>query len=55
MANRKIGSHQLNMESSRSHSIATVYCETGGGETGKIPCFGKVRTPVLRSSLLNLF
>ena len=41
-ANRKIGSHQLNMESSRSHSIATVYCETGGGETGKIPCFGKV-------------
>lgn len=41
-ANRKIGSHELNMESSRSHSIATVYCETGGGDTGKIPCFGKI-------------
>lgn len=32
----------MNMESSRSHSIATVYCETGGGDTGQIPCFGKV-------------
>ena len=42
MANRKIGSHQMNLESSRSHSIATVYCETGGGDTGQIPCYGKV-------------
>lgn len=32
----------MNMESSRSHSIATVYCETGGGDSGQIPCFGKV-------------
>ena len=29
-------------ESSRSHSIATVYCETQGGDTGQIPCYGKV-------------
>jgi hypothetical protein len=31
---RRVGSHQLNMESSRSHSIMTVYCDatpTGGG------------------------
>ena len=39
MANRKIGSHQMNMESSRSHSIATVYCESGGGDSGQIPTF----------------
>ena len=32
----------MNLESSRSHSIATVYCETGGGDTGQIPCYGKV-------------
>lgn len=42
MANRKIGSHEMNLESSRSHSIATVYCETEGGDTGQIPCYGKV-------------
>lgn len=42
MANRKIGSHQMNMESSRSHAIATVYCESGGGNSGQIPTFGKV-------------
>ena len=42
MANRKIGSHEMNLESSRSHSIATVYCECEGGDTGQIPCYGKV-------------
>ena len=42
MANRKMGSHQMNMESSRSHSIATIYCECGGGDTGEIARFGKV-------------
>lgn len=41
MANRKIGSHQMNLESSRSHAIATVYCETSGGDDG-IPRYGKV-------------
>ena len=28
MRNRKVGSHELNLESSRSHSIFTVYCES---------------------------
>ena len=32
MRNRKVGSHELNMESSRSHSIVTVYCDTPAGE-----------------------
>jgi len=27
MKHRKVGSHQLNMESSRSHSILTIYCD----------------------------
>lgn len=27
MKHRRVGSHQLNMESSRSHSIMTVYCD----------------------------
>eukprot|EP00877_Chromochloris_zofingiensis_P013436 jgi/Chrzof1/8346/Cz03g07020.t1 len=27
MKHRKVGSHQLNMESSRSHSIMTIYCD----------------------------
>jgi hypothetical protein len=43
---RRVGSHQLNMESSRSHSIMTVYCDATptGGPTGcNCPCAG---TPV---------
>lgn len=28
MRHRRMGSHELNMESSRSHSIMTVYCDT---------------------------
>ena len=32
MRNRKVGSHELNMESSRSHSIVTVYCNMPAGE-----------------------
>ena len=27
MRHRRMGSHELNMESSRSHSIMTVYCD----------------------------
>ena len=28
MAHRRVGSHELNLESSRSHSIMTVYIES---------------------------
>lgn len=28
MAHRRVGSHELNLESSRSHSIMTVYVES---------------------------
>lgn len=31
MQHRRMGSHELNLESSRSHSIMTVYCETAAG------------------------
>ena len=31
MRHRRMGSHELNMESSRSHSIITVYCDTPAG------------------------
>ncbi len=33
MRHRRMGSHELNVESSRSHSIMTVYCDgaPGGG------------------------
>lgn len=36
MKHRKVGSHQLNMESSRSHSIMTIYCDASptGEEVG---------------------
>ena len=44
MRNRKVGSHELNMESSRSHSIVTVHCNMPAGEDldscaryGKVP------------------
>ena len=35
MKHRRVGSHQLNMESSRSHSIMTVYCDAT--PTGALP------------------
>ena len=31
MRHRRMGSHELNMESSRSHSIMTVYCDGAAG------------------------
>ncbi|KAI8467963.1 MAG: hypothetical protein J3K34DRAFT_460139 [Monoraphidium minutum] len=34
MKHRRVGSHQLNMESSRSHSIMTIYCDA----TPTAPC-----------------
>ena len=27
MRHRRVGSHELNLESSRSHSIMTIYCD----------------------------
>ena len=40
MKHRKVGSHQLNMESSRSHSIMTIYCDASptGNHTGATYC-----------------
>lgn len=32
MQHRRTGSHELNMESSRSHSIMTVYCNVAAEE-----------------------
>lgn len=38
MKHRRVGSHQLNMESSRSHSIMTVYCDaTPTGARARAP------------------
>jgi hypothetical protein len=40
MKHRKVGSHRLNMESSRSHAIMTIYCDaapTGVGGPNKQP------------------
>ncbi|BDA49457.1 probable Kinesin-like protein KIF17 at N-terminal half [Coccomyxa sp. Obi] len=34
MRHRRMGSHELNMESSRSHSIMTVYCDTPASPAG---------------------
>ncbi|KAK9815081.1 hypothetical protein WJX73_007163 [Symbiochloris irregularis] len=42
MRNRRIGSHELNLESSRSHSIVTVYCNTAVGEDNECARFGKI-------------
>lgn len=52
MQHRRKGSHELNLESSRSHSIMTVYCNTAEEEddsgaglatTGKISFVDLVR------------
>ena len=44
MRNRKVGSHEMNMESSRSHSIVTVFCETPAcDENDHCARFGKAR------------
>lgn len=46
MQHRRKGSHELNLESSRSHSIMTVYCNTAAdsdSETGGSPgTMGKI-------------
>lgn len=43
MRHRKVGSHELNLESSRSHSIMTVYCEsTASGQELPSQLFGKI-------------
>lgn len=44
MRNRRIGSHELNLESSRSHSIVTVHCTTSAGDDNdSCTRFGKVQ------------
>ena len=46
MRNRKVGSHEMNMESSRSHSIVTVHCDTpAGDDNDNCARYGKVRLP----------
>lgn len=43
MRHRKVGSHELNLESSRSHSIMTVYCDcTTTGEEPPSQVTGKI-------------
>ena len=42
MRNRKVGSHELNLESSRSHSLMTVHCESSPTDPGS-PDFGHTR------------
>ena len=45
MRNRKVGSHEMNMESSRSHSIVTVFCETpASDDNDNCARYGKVRS-----------
>ena len=54
MQHRRTGSHELNMESSRSHSIMTVHCNAVGEDDdsgaglatmGKISFVDLVRSP----------
>ena len=45
MQHRRKGSHELNLESSRSHSIMTVYCNAAGEDadsTGSLATMGKI-------------
>jgi hypothetical protein len=43
MRHRKVGSHELNLESSRSHSIMTVYCDcVATGEEQQSQLTGKI-------------
>ncbi len=42
MRNRKVGSHELNLESSRSHSLMTVHCESSPTDPAS-PDFGHTR------------
>ncbi|GMH41470.1 hypothetical protein BSKO_09380 [Bryopsis sp. KO-2023] len=40
--NRRVGSHELNMESSRSHTILTIYCDSTPTDPS-IPGFGSTK------------
>ena len=42
MKHRRMGSHELNLESSRSHSIMTVYIDAVPTTPGEVPKYGKV-------------
>ena len=45
MRNRKVGSHEMNMESSRSHSIVTVFLETpASDDNDNCARYGKVKS-----------
>jgi hypothetical protein len=51
MKHRKVGSHRLNMESSRSHAIMTIYCDAT--PTGMVAS-SKQPAEILRSATVVL-
>ncbi len=54
MQHRRMGSHELNMESSRSHSIMTVYCDTAVGPPAERGSLGSSLTAVGKISFVDL-
>lgn len=54
MQHRRMGSHELNMESSRSHSIMTVYCDTAAGPASDRGSIGSSLSAMGKISFVDL-